>query len=521
MKDFNIDTLRNAREYNQLEVKSAKGGFPNSFWETYSAFANSDGGIILLGVKEDKNGVLHSEPGIDVEKLRKDFWNMVNNRQKISANIVTDSMVFPDVLDDNNILVVTVPRADRAARPVYVGMDPKSGSFRRNHEGDYHCSLDEVSLMFRDAAIVTVDSKVLKNMDSSVFCADTVKDYRNFFRSSHRNHLWNNEDDEIFLRKIGAIGIADDGTYHPTAAGLLMFGYEYEITREFPNFFLDYQENRSLGATRWTDRITSTSGDWSGNVFDFMQKVLPKLQSGLKIPFVLHGNTRVDETPIHKLLREALTNTCVHADFYGRQGLVVQKFADMYKFANPGTIRISITEAVNGGVSDPRNGVMLKMFSLIEFGERAGSGLSGIYHVWERVYHKAATISETHNSGVDRTTLTLSTDGNEEDIDAMLELYGDMIEDRTPKSNQKSSQEVAGKEDFQGKSNLKDTRGNQKSGQKILSCLKMNPKMTISELASALNMSQSGIKKTLKSLKQSGLIQRIGPDKGGHWEVKE
>lgn len=546
MKGVNIDTLRNAREHNQLEVKSAKGGFPNSFWETYSAFANSDGGIILLGVKENKNGVLHSEPGIDVEKLRKDFWNMVNNRQKISANIVTDSMVFPDVFDDNNILVVTVPRADRAARPVYVGMDPKSGSFRRNHEGDYHCSLDEVSLMFRDAAIVTVDSKVLKNMDSSVFCADTVKDYRNFFRSTHRNHLWNNEDDEIFLRKIGAIGIADDGTYHPTAAGLLMFGYEYEITREFPNFFLDYQENRSLGATRWTDRIISTSGDWSGNVFDFVQKVLPKLQSGLKIPFVLQGNTRVDETPIHKLLREALTNTCVHADFYGRQGLVVQKFANTYKFANPGTIRISITEAVNGGVSDPRNGVMLKMFSLIEFGERAGSGLSGIYHVWERVYHKAATITETHNSGVDRTTLTLSTDGNEEDIDAMLELYGDMIEDNEPQnmvnepqnvvngpqSNQKHTPKVTTKDDFQGKSsqknkksnqksNPKEISGNQKSSQKILSCLKMNPKMTISELANALNMSESGIKKTLKSLKQSGFIQRIGPDKGGHWKVME
>ena len=51
--------------------------------------------------------MLHSEPGIDVEKLRKDFWNMVNNRQKISANIVTDSMVFPDVFDDNNILLLS------------------------------------------------------------------------------------------------------------------------------------------------------------------------------------------------------------------------------------------------------------------------------------------------------------------------------------------------------------------------------------------------------------------------------
>ena len=49
-------------------------------------------------------------------------------------------------------------------------------------------------------------------------------------------------------------------------AGLLMFGYEYEITSRFPQYFLDYQEDRvMIGVTRWKDRITSTSGDWSGN----------------------------------------------------------------------------------------------------------------------------------------------------------------------------------------------------------------------------------------------------------------
>lgn len=67
---------------------------------------------------------------------------------------------------------------------------------------------------------------------------------------------------------------------------------------------------------------------------------------------------------------------------------------------------------------------MLKMFSLIDLGERAGSGLSGICKVWEKVYHTTALLEETHNNGVDRTILTLSTGGNEQDINAMLGLYG-------------------------------------------------------------------------------------------------
>lgn len=551
MSGIDLSRLGEYREHNKLEAKTAKGGFPGSFWETYSAFANTDGGIILLGVKELEDGSLCPE-GVDAEKLRKDFWNMVNNRQKISANIVTNNMVDVKELNGSKILVVHVPRAERRARPVYVGMDPKSGTFRRNHEGDYHCSLDEMSLMFRDAAYVTQDAKVLDKMDMSVFCMDTVKRYRNFFRSTHINHLWNNEYDEMFLRKIGAIGIGEDGKYHPTAAGLLMFGYEYEITREFPNYFLDYQENRSSGSLRWTDRIVSTSGEWSGNVYDFVMEALRRMQQGLKVPFVLKGNTRIDDTPIHKLLREAVTNAVVHADFYGRQGLVIQKSEGGYKLSNPGTVRISISDAIEGGISDPRNGIMLKIFSLIDFGERAGSGLSGICKRWEKVYHTTVSIEETHKDGVDRTVLTLSTGGHEQDVKAMLELYDDLIERDEPQNDQettRSDQENSGttqtatqnepqntaqsdKENSgttqtttqnepqniknNPQNNLKDKDEPQNEPQKLLDLIKKNPKITKSELSLQLQVSSSTIKRWLKL----NHISWFGPSKGGHWEIK-
>lgn len=71
------------------------------------------------------------------------------------------------------------------------------------------------------------------------------------------------------MRHIGAIALShDDMKYHPTVAGLLMFGYEYEITNEFPLYFLDYREEMD-DIVRWTHRITSSSGDWSGNLYDF------------------------------------------------------------------------------------------------------------------------------------------------------------------------------------------------------------------------------------------------------------
>ena len=174
-----------------------------------------------------------------------------------------------------------------------------------------------------------------------------------------------------------------------------MFGQEYNITREFPHYFLDYREMLDP-SIRWTDRLQSSSGDWTGNIMDFFYRVYNKVQKDIKVPFALDGIVRVDDTPVHKAVREALVNCLVNADYYQPRGVVVKKDADTLIIENPGSIRTGKNQMLRGGISDPRNETILKMFNLIGYGERAGSGVPDIYSVWEKEGWEEPSIVEQY-----------------------------------------------------------------------------------------------------------------------------
>ena len=402
MIDF--DNLEKYRENNRIEAKKALGGLPKSIWETYSAFANTLGGVILLGVEEWPDHSLHTVDLPNPEKLMKEFWNIVNNPNKTSVNVLSSRDVFVQEASGNHIVVINVPRAERFYKPVYVDGNPLC-TYRRNGEGDYRCTKEEYQAMVRDASVKTQDMLVLNEMDMTVFNKESIRSYRQRMRLSRPGHVWEALEDEDFLLKLGAVGIGSDGKKHPTSAGLLMFGNEYDIVREYNAYFLDYQEQYDAD-TRWTDRIISSSGDWSGNVYDFYFRVYNKLTQDIKVPFKMDGGTRVDDTAVHQAIREALANCLVNADYYGRQGLVIIKKRDAITMSNPGGFRIEIDTAKSGGISDPRNGTMLKMFNMIDIGERAGSGIPNIFRVWREQGWAEPVITETFEP--DRITLSLA-----------------------------------------------------------------------------------------------------------------
>ena len=404
---FNIEKYK---ENNRLEAKAAAVGLPKSLWATYSAFANTNGGIILLGVTEDAQHQLHVEGVNDADALVIDFWNIINNQSKISINVLNDKDVIVREFDGKKIIIISVPRAQRYDKPIYLDGNLFS-SYKRNGEGDYRCTKEVIQAMLRDASPKTQDMLVLGNMNLDVFDKDTIKRYRIRMQGIRPGHVWEALEDVDFLYRIGAVGRDADGKLHPTAAGLLMFGYEYEIVREYPHYFLDYREKLD-DDTRWSDRFVSSSGDWSGNIYDFYFRVYNRIAQSVKVPFALDGISRIDDTELHKALREALANTLINADYYGNTGVVIERNITSITMTNAGTFRIDLDEAINGGISDPRNSGLIKMFSLINIGERAGSGLPMIFKAWTGTDFAMPDITEKENP--DRVCLILPVESLEE-----------------------------------------------------------------------------------------------------------
>ena len=74
-----------------VEVKAAQGGLPSSIWETYSSFANTFGGVIILGIGEDAQSKKFLPLGVaEPQKILSDIWNVLNNNKKISTNILLE-----------------------------------------------------------------------------------------------------------------------------------------------------------------------------------------------------------------------------------------------------------------------------------------------------------------------------------------------------------------------------------------------------------------------------------------------
>ncbi|MBD1890518.1 RNA-binding domain-containing protein [Coleofasciculus sp. FACHB-SPT9] len=413
-------------EDQDLEFKSADGGLPKDLWETVSAFANTDGGYIVLGVSESKGRLVIS--GVrNPDGAQKNFWDILNNQQKLNVPICSNSDVQVPKVDGHSLITIWVPRAARTQRPVYINNNPMTGTYKRNYEGDYRCTQDEVRQMLRDANDDPQDFQILEGFDLTDLDSETLKSFRQRFSSREPDHPWLALDDQNLLCQLG--GWRRDratGKEGLTLAGLLMFGCERSIQDALPHYQLDYQERLSDDPeTRWTYRLT-LDGRWEPNLFNFYYRVYGRLVNDLDVPFQLDKDAvRRGETHVHEALREALVNTLIHADHQSTRPIVVIKISDRFLFSNPGRLRIPLQRLYEGGVSDARNPNLQKMFQMLGLGEKAGSGFQKILRAWREQQWLIPLVSEKLDLEVTSVALPMASFIPEDVERELKEIVGD------------------------------------------------------------------------------------------------
>ena len=501
----------------RLECKKAAGGLPSSLWASYSAFSNSDGGVILLGVAE-KAGCFEIVGVADADGLIRDFWNSVNNPTCVSYSVFFDHYVYAVDCEGKTVIVIEVPRAPREARPVYVGSDVFKGTYRRNGEGDYRCRRETIKAMLRDQCAETADTCVLDELTMDDLNPDTVSRYRRRFANLKVGHIWSDLPDDEFLTKIGAAARGRNGQVHPTLAGLVCFGDFVTITNVLPNYFLDYREP-SGDEGRWHDRVCAHDATWSGNIYDFFFRIYDRMTADVKVPFKIasDGVTRIDDTPVHKALREALANTLIHADYHGRQGIVIEKRKGEVRFTNPGSFLLKREEAIAGGRSEARNSRIFNIFALLDIGERSGMGLSNIFGLWEKMGVQAPTFIETREP--DRVELIVPIERISGSVRKPVQKVGQTgpkVGQRWAKSGQKVGQIGAESEPNRGNDEFRSLNA---SIQLVYRALCENVGLTHRELAKNLDLSRTTIAKATSELVEKGFIRRMGSRRGSHWEV--
>ena len=482
----------NQTEDTELEYKSAKGGFPESFWETFSAFANTNGGIIILGIKE-KDGRLTPD-GFDdtlIAKYKKTFWDCAHNKNKVSATMLTDHDVSVEEVEENRMLVFRIPKAAYDLKPIYLNGNPFGNTYRRNHEGDYRCTDTEVRLMIADAESQghSFDSKILPNYTIDDIDMATLRAYRQRFLLRHENHPWNELDDMEFLTKIGAYHVnRENGSEGFTRAGILMLGKTESITDQScaPWYFVDYQEKLSSDPMlRWTDRLYP-DGTWEANLFQFFYRTYGKLSQLLPTPFMLKGIDRLEETSAHIALREALANCLIHCNYAQQGNILVVGRRNEITMRNPGCMLISVAEFYAGSHSICRNPTLQKLFMFLGNGEKAGSGADIIKKGWRDNKWPQPVLSERVQPN--ESILTLSVGDVGEDVGE------DVTKDVT-----------------------KELTDRQKT---ILEIIKENSLVTIPEMSLKTGVTTRTIKRDIEDLQSWGILFRKGGRKEGEWIIK-
>lgn len=239
-----------------------------------------------------------------------------------------------------------------------------------------------------------------------------------------------------------------------------------------------------------------------GNLIQMPERVMSVLDEKYLIrPIHDEGLQRVEPLELpEEALREIICNSIVHRDHQGTR-TQMSVYSDHIRLWNEGKLPddLSVEKLMGKHTSQPRNPKMAEAFYRAGFIEAWGRGIEKIVNGFKADGLTPPTFS-VEQGGVTvhilREKFVAINLGGTTDINQFKGAEG--TDTNRPETDQKSDQK-----------------------RKILELMRDNPSISRAEIALVLGIHESSVKRRLESLIANGRIRRIGPDKGGHWEIFE
>ena len=370
-----IERLRMQKtDDSNYEAKSCDAKLSVSVWETVSAFANTNGGTLLLGLDESNN--FSPTKNFDIKKVRDQFIEGIGDGGANGARLTYPPRYdLERVIVDNNyqILAIKIYENTTDKKPCYItAKGSKGGSYKRVDDKDIRMSNDEVYEIENALRPSDIDLSIVKEATKSDLNKDLVENLITRRANSKALRGTTTEDEKLTRLNI------TDRQGRVRMAGLLTLGnYPQQF---FPRLFIDVTahagtEKSSTGVQRFIDRE-----ECSGAISEMIEDAVNAVIKNLRVSTFINGVERIEESEIpREVLREAIANAVIHREYheyFQGQPVSVDIFPNRVVITNPGGLWGGKTlDNIDDGESKCRNSALMQLaqYTPIE-ANRIGAG---------------------------------------------------------------------------------------------------------------------------------------------------
>jgi len=453
------------------------------------AFANTLGGQIFFGIK-DKTGELVGLSYDDIQTISRELGNAANEHVRPTIYITTDVVRA----EGKHFLVCAVAQGkNKPYKNLNGEIWVKQGADKRRITEN-----SEILALFQDSGSYQADAAGMQETSFNDLDRYALNDYLKKVYALDLEKLSDNADQ--MLKNIHVLN--HNGI--PTLAGYLFFGKHPEYY--CPTFMVKAVSffGNELAGTQYRD-----TKEIVGNMPQIYEKSMSFMKSNLHniqekgASFNSLGKLEIAE----EVLEEVLQNALVHRDLLRSAPIRIFIFDNRVEIISPGALAGGLTEEdIRSGKTFQRNPYMATFATNALHYRGIGSGIVRILAEYPEIEIVNDVSGKEFKVIVWRKEHQIST-----------QKTGDSTQTSTPKtdnSTQTSTQKVVGST----QTSTQKTGGS--TQEQILNILREYPQTSRKELAKIIGITEDGIKKQLANLKKAGMIERIGADNGGHWEVK-